>query len=424
VEVTVRCISGIKATIQAPPSKSFTHRALVIGALAEGDSLIIDYLRAGDTLSTMNALRAFGVRMESLKKNELLIHGTKGVLKTPVHPIDCENSGTTIRFMSSFAALDGEVILTGDTSLLKRPMQPLLDVLNQLGVKAYSIDGNGTPPVAIKGEGMRGGYAHIRGDISSQFISSVLLIAPYAENDVELEITSPLKSRPYVDITLDVMRSFGARVENEEYQRFLVKHDRRYSGRKYVIEGDYSSGAYFLALAALTGSQIGIKGLNKESPQGDRKILDILVDMGAEVKVAKGLLFAKGETLESIDVDLGDTPDLLPTVAALMCKAEGRSRIRNVEHARFKESDRLSSCAREFSKFGVEIKELEDGLSIDGKKTLKGSVVDSGGDHRMAMALTIMGLAAEGETTILNTECAEISYPGFYDIISDLVKQK
>ncbi|MFQ5815652.1 MAG: 3-phosphoshikimate 1-carboxyvinyltransferase [Candidatus Hydrothermarchaeaceae archaeon] len=420
----VRGVTGLRCTVEAPPSKSFTHRALVIGALAEGDSIIGNYLRAGDTVSTINALKTFGVEMKPSEKKELLIQGSRGVLKTPRHPLDCGNSGTTIRLMSSVAALDGRAVLTGDTSLQKRPMQPLLDALIQLGVKAYSIEGGGTPPVVIEGNGIKGGYASIRGDVSSQFISSLLLTAPYAENDVELEITSPLKSKPYVDITFEVMRSFGVTVENDAYKRFTVKCGRVYEGREYRVEGDYSSGAYFLALAALTGSRISIKGLSRESIQGDRLILDILTAVGAEVFEENELLTVSGGELKPIEMDLGDAPDLLPTVAALMCKAEGRSIIRNVGHARFKESDRLSSCAREFSKFGAKIEELEDGLSIEGKKALEGSTVDSGGDHRMALALTIMGLAAEGHTTIKNAECAEISFPGFHDIISSLLKRK
>jgi len=418
VDVTVKGVTGRKCTVSAPPSKSITHRALILGGLAEGESLIRNYLNAGDTLSTLNALKAFGIEMEAQGENGLLLHGSKGVLKTPESPIDCGNSGTTLRLMSSISALDGEVELTGDSSLQKRPMRPLLDALNQLGVNAYSIEGDGTPPIIVKGNGINGGLSKIPGDVSSQFISSLLLAAPYAENDVELEITTSLKSRPYVDITLDLMKSFGIIVQNDGYQRFKVESNRVYTGREYTVEGDYSSGAYFLALGPLTGSEISVRGLSKESLQGDRIILDILNNMGATIIEEDGLITGSSEGLQATTVDLGDTPDLLPTVAAIMCKAEGRSEITNVKHARIKESDRLAACAREFSKFGVKIEEHEAGLSIDGVKNLKGSTVDSGGDHRMAMALTILGLAAEGKTTIKNAECAEISYPEFYDIIN------
>lgn len=422
MDKTVRGVRGIECSVRVPPSKSYTHRALVIAGLAEGDSIIRNYLKAGDTISTLNSLKAFGIAMEAREEDEILIHGSRGVLRTPQQTLDCENSGTTIRLMSSVAALDGRVTLTGDSSLQRRPMQPLLDALNQLGVKAYSIKGDGTPPLVVEGQGMRGGLARIRGDVSSQFISSLLLSAPYAEQDVEIEITSPLKSKPYVDITLDIMKSFGVPVENERYEKFTVKPDRVYKGREYAVEGDYSSGAYFLALAVLTGSRVSVEGLSINSLQGDRLLLDILEKCGSEISEKNGKLVVKGGEPRPMDVDLGDAPDLLPTVAAVICKAEGKSAIRNVGHARFKESDRIAACAREFSKFGAKIRELEDGVLIEGKKKLKGAVVESGGDHRMAMALTILGLAAEGRTTIKDTECVSISFPKFYEIISSILK--
>ncbi len=422
MDVTVRGVRGIECSLKVPPSKSYTHRALIIAGLAEGDSVIRNYLKAGDTISTINALKAFGVEMDTLKENEMLVHGSRGVLRTPMQMLDCENSGTTIRLISSVAALDGKVTLTGDSSLQKRPMQPLLDALKQLGVRAYSIKGDGTPPVVVEGKGINGGRVSISGDVSSQFISSILLSAPYAKNDVELEITSPLKSKPYVDITLGVMKSFGVTVKNEEYERFIVECDRVYKGREYTVEGDYSAGAYFLALAVMTGSRVNVEGLGKSSLQGDRLILDVLADCGAEISEKKGRLSVSGGEPQPMEVDLGDAPDLLPTVAAIMCKAEGKSVIRNVGHARFKESDRIAACAREFSKFGAKIIELKDGLIIEGKKTLRGATVESGGDHRMAMALTILGLAAEGSTIIKDTECVGISYPEFYDIISSIKK--
>ncbi len=420
MDLTFKSIAGLESTVDAPPSKSYTHRAMIIGSLAKGDSFIRNYLDAGDTQSTINALRDLGVKMESLRKNEILIHGSGGILRTPENPLDCGNSGTTIRLMSSVAALDGKVVLTGDASLKKRPMHPLIDALNQLGVKATSNGDNGTPPVTIVGNGLTGGTANIRGDVSSQFISSLLIAAPYAKSDVELKITTPLKSKPYVDITLDLMKSFGVSVQNDGYKKFKVECGKTYTGKEYTVEGDYSSGAYFLALAALTGSSISVTDLNMESLQGDRLIIDVLTDMGAEVSEEVSKITVKGAELRATDVDLENAPDLLPTVVALMCKADGRSEVSNVGHARLKESDRLAACAREFSKFGVEIEEHEDGLSIEGGKSLDGSEVDSGGDHRMAMALTIMGLSSPGSTVVKNAECAEISFPGFYDIISSL----
>lgn len=420
MKVEVRGIEGIKGMLEAPPSKSYTHRAFIIASLADGTSTIKSPLIAGDTLSTLDALQAFGVKIE--RDGEIKIHGTGGELETPSKVIDCGNSGTTIRLISGISALDGQVTLTGDESVQKRPMQPLLDALTQLGVEAYSIRGDGTPPVVIKGGRVKGGEVRIRGDISSQFISSLLIFSPYAENDVRIEITTPLKSRPYIDMTLDVMERFGVDVVNKGYRLFEIK-GQRYRATDYAVEGDYSSSSYFLALAALTNSEITVRTLLRESKQGDRAIVDILEEMGAVVEAEKDRVTVKGKGLQGIEVDLGDTPDLLPPLAALACKAEGKTVIKNVEHARYKETDRLSACAREFRKFGVEIEERRDGLTIRGKKKLGGADVYTYNDHRMAMALTIAALAAEGASTIEDVDCVDISFPSFFGALKELCPQ-
>ncbi|MFQ6105688.1 MAG: 3-phosphoshikimate 1-carboxyvinyltransferase, partial [Candidatus Hydrothermarchaeaceae archaeon] len=256
MELKVRKITGVEKTIRAPPSKSYTHRAFVVASLAEGRSDIKTCLKAGDTLSTLEACRAFGVAVEEGK--HVTIHGCGGKLKTPRSTINCGNSGTTIRLISGMAALDGKVKLTGDESVKARPMQPLLDALNQFGVRAISEGGDGKPPVIIKGGRLLGGTVKIEGGISSQFISSLLLIAPYAAEDIEILLLSRLKSRPYVDITLDVMQKFGGVAENEDYNKFVVEAGATYKGQNYQIEGDYSAASYFLALAAMTNSKITV----------------------------------------------------------------------------------------------------------------------------------------------------------------------
>lgn len=408
--------SKIGGTILAPPSKSYTHRAFVIASLARGDSIISSPLLAEDTLSTLNAMRAFGVKIE--ESENVLIHGCGGSLKTPDEEVDCGNSGTTIRLVSGVAALDGTAVLTGDESLKRRPMQPLLDALNQLGVKAFS-KGNGTPPVVIEGSGIKGGSVDIRGDISSQFISSILIVSPYAKDDVKINITTPLKSTPYVHMTLDIMEKFGVKVEGN-LKQLVIKAGQTYRGRKYSVEGDYSSASYFFALAALTFSEVTVQNLNRESKQADKLILDILKEMGAKVTVKDGEVTVRGKGLSGIEVDLGDAPDLLPTVAALGCRARGETVIRNVGHVRFKETDRLSACAKEFKKFGVSINEHNDGVKIKGAGKLKGSNVKSYGDHRMAMALAILGASAEGKTVIDDARCISISFPGFFDILNQI----
>lgn len=419
MDYRVTGVQGLKGVVNAPPSKSYTHRAFIIASLAEGESKIENYLSSRDTLATIKACEALGVKTDLNKVAR--VKGAGGELKAPRKVIDCENSGTTIRLVTGMASLDGEVTLTGDASLQNRPMGPLLDALGQLGVKAYSSRGDGSPPVFVKGGTLHGGRAELRGDISSQFISSLLIISPYAEEDVEISLTTPLRSKPYLDITIDVMESFGIGVVNRDYSKFEITPGR-YNGREYKVEGDYTNASYFLTLAALTNSDITVKGLVKDSKQGDKAVLQILRDMGAEVKMGEDWVRVRGNGLRGVEVDLKDSPDLVPTVTALACKARGATVIKNVEHARYKESDRLSTCAEEFRKFGAKIIEKRAGLVIHGVSKPRGAVVDSHRDHRLAMSLSILGLASEGATTVKGAECAGISYPGFFEALKSLVK--
>lgn len=419
MQATVEKAAKIGGIVTAPPSKSYTHRAFIIASLARGDSFIENPLLAGDTFSTLNAMRAFGVEIEE-EKADVSIHGCGGALRTPKDSIDCGNSGTTIRLVSGVAALDGTVMLTGDESVKKRPMQPLLDALGQLGVK-ISATVDGTPPVVIEGRGIAGGDVRIPGDISSQFISSLLIAAPYAKNDVKIYITTSLKSRPYVGMTIDIMEKFGVVVKSgPSYETLYVKAGQTYSGTKYRVEGDYSSASYFFAIAALTGSKITVKNLGADSKQADRAILNILKKMGAKVAVKPGEVTVEGNNLTGIEIDLGDAPDLLPTVAALGCCASGETVIKNVGHARYKETDRIAACTKEFKKFGVQINEYKDGMSITGTERLVGSEVKSYGDHRMAMALTILGANAEGKTVIDDVRCVSISFPEFFRALNKI----
>lgn len=419
MDYVVTRTEGLSGVVDAPPSKSYTHRAFVLASLAEGKSRIKNYLSSGDTLATVEACHALGAEISL--GDEAAVRGTGGRLRTPPGEIDCENSGTTIRLVSAMASLDGKVTLTGDPSLRKRPMQPLLNALEQLGVKTSSLRGNGRPPVTIHGGTLRGGEAKIRGDISSQFISALLIVSPYAREGVRIVLTSPLKSRPYVAMTLEAMQRFGVRAENMEYRSFRVS-PASYSETLYEVEGDYSNASYFLALAAMTGSEITVRNLSGTSLQGDRKILDYIRRMGADVEVygREKKVKVRGGTLRGIEADLGNTPDLVPTLVALGCRARGRTVIKNVEHARHKESDRLKSCAAEFRKFGARIEERRDGLIIEGREDLRGAVVDSWGDHRLAMALAITGMAASGKTVIKGAEAVKISYPGFFEALESL----
>ncbi len=406
---------SIEASVKAPPSKSYTHRAIIVSSLADGKSIINNPLDSEDTRATVYAVEALCAKVERINKDKLVVHGNKGNVKIKRRIIDCRNSGTTLRLISGVASLGSEeVVLTGDSSLVERPIEPLAKALRKLN--AHVETRKGKPPIKIKGR-VKGESVEIDGSISSQFISSLLIISPYV--GFKIRVLGKLKSKPYIDLTIDVMENFGVKVYNNNYREFITEK-KVYRSREYTIEGDYSSASYFFAIACLTGSRIKIENIKKDSIQGDKEILRITREMGGKIREGEDYIVVEGDELEGIEVDLSNTPDLLPTIVALACKAKGRTVIRNVEHARFKESDRIANCAREFSKFGVKIKELRDGLIIEGRKKLKGATVDSHNDHRLAMSLAAVGLAAEGETRIIGAECAKVSFPEYFEVLSKI----
>ncbi|MCQ8905195.1 MAG: 3-phosphoshikimate 1-carboxyvinyltransferase [Methanothermobacter sp.] len=403
--LTVERSGNLEGTVKAPPSKSYTHRAVIIAALAEGVSEIRDPLVAEDTLSSLNACRAFGVRID--EGETWTVHGSGGELETPDDVIYLGNSGTTLRLMTSVASLaENYTVLTGDESLRTRPMQPLLDALKPLGAEAISSRMNGLPPVIVRG-GLRGGSTSIRGDVSSQFISSILIAAPLTEG-VEVMVEGDFISRPYVDMTVDVMDRFAVPVDYSE-GTFRVE-PAVYRGLDYTVEGDYSSASYLAGAVAAAGGEVRIENLFSDSRQGDRIILDIISDMGAEVRMGQDnvRISSTGE-LSGVSVNLHDAPDLLPTVAVLGALASGYTEIVGVEHARYKETDRISTCAAELRRLGVDVTELPDGMIIEGG--VSGGTVWSHGDHRLAMAFTLIGLR-EG-IRIRDAEVFRVSFPDF-----------
>lgn len=428
----------IGGEVKAPPSKSYTHRALLLACLAQGESCLREPLYSADTMATLEACQALGCEIEKYD-DRCIVQGTGGNLKTPGKVLDLQNSGTTLRFLTTMASLAPEhTELTGDDSLQKRPMQQLLDALKPLGVEAFSKNGNGLPPIIVK-SGFSGGETEIKGDVSSQYISSILLSAPYAENPVDLEVVGEFKSRPYVDLTLDIMEKFGVNVHQTGEKHYHLEN-QSYQARDYTIEGDYSSASYLIAAGAILNGEITVKNLFSDSKQGDKVILDIVKKMGAQIRQEKDHVMIRGPdksnpnnsslggvspsngelltaSLQGIDVDLENTPDLLPTVAALASVAQGTSHIVGVEHARFKETDRVHTMALELSKLGVRLKEEQDGLTIQGGA--HGGVVKSHGDHRLVMALTLVGLVTGG-IHIQNASVHKVSFPNFPQVMQKL----
>lgn len=407
--------SSIKGNVFAPPSKSYTHRAITLAALSE-EAVVHRPLLSADTLATIRASRLFGASIEE-KGDKLLVCGMNGRPQVPDDVIDAANSGTTLRFMTAIAGLtDGITVLTGDSSLRTRPNGPLLEVLNNLGAKACSTRGNERAPIVVKGR-IKGSEVEISGSISSQFISALLIACPLAENSTTLSIIGKLKSRPYVDVTIEMLGLAGIKIHTDDNNgtRFIIPGKQKYSLKEYTIPGDFSSASYLLASAAmLEGSEVTVKNLFP-SKQGDKVIIDTLKQMGADITwdMEAGIVTVKGgRKLKAITFDAGATPDLVPTIAVLASVAEGTSRIENAEHVRYKETDRLRALATELPKMGVCLKEEKDSLTITGGQ-LKGAEIHGWDDHRIVMSLAMAGMVA-GNTTIDTIESVSISYPDFF----------
>ncbi|MBD3388586.1 MAG: 3-phosphoshikimate 1-carboxyvinyltransferase [Candidatus Altiarchaeales archaeon] len=417
MELKVKPSESLGGVVSAPPSKSYTIRAVLSSLLADGSSTIRSPLVSRDTMAAFNACRLLGGRM--LEAEGLVeVDGVGGKPAVPGSKIDALNSGTTIRIATAIASLcGGPVTLTGDESICRRPIQPLLDALSQLGVNSRSE--SGFPPVTVEGP-LEGGLCSIPGDVSSQYITALLMASPYAGEDVTVELTTGLKSRPYVDLTLDMLARFKVEVYNDGYKSFHVPAGQSYSPVDYTVEGDYSSGAFILAAAALTDSEVTVNNLFRDSLQADRKIAEIISKMGAKVGINDDSVSVVSDgRLHGIRADLSDSPDLVPIVSVLGALSEGETEIFNAAHARLKECDRIEAMASELSKMGCEVEERDDGLLIQGG-VLKGSEVDGWMDHRIIMSLAVAGLKAEGETVISGAEHLDVTFPDFKEVLGSL----
>ena len=427
----VKNISNIGGVVKAPPSKSYSHRAIILATLANGTSRLYDMLYSEDTLASIRVCEKLGAQI-SKENNCLKVVGTGGRLhNSSSAPIDLANSGTTLRLMTSVSALaDNEVILTGDESLKTRPMGLLMDALEPLGVITESLNNNEKAPILIK-PGYCGGETNIPGSVSSQFISSIIISSPLSDCGSTLYVLPEFKSKPYVDMTLDIMKKFGVHVLNGYY----LKHEscdndyqscrideykikkQKYLACDYTVEGDYSSASYLLALIAINGGKAKILNLFKNSKQGDKLILDILERMGAKITRHEDYVEIESDgNLKAVDIDLSNAPDLLITVAVLAAMAEGTTNITGVAHARVKETDRIDTTCRELEKLNCKLEEFEDGMSITGGVT--SGVVDSHGDHRLAMAFSLIGLRKDIEIT--NGEVFDVSFPNFIESMAEL----
>ncbi len=398
--------SELKGRVRAPPSKSYTHRALFVSALAEGRSKILNPLISLDTLATINALRALGVEVS---EGDGLAVESQG-FSIPEDVIDVENSGTTLRILTSLSSLTpgGYCVITGDESVRRRPMQPLLDALRSLGVWCASSRGNGLAPVIVKGGGMDGGEAEIPGWISSQFITSLLISGLKARQGLRLRVKRPLVSKPYVDSTLSVIRAFGGDVLERGWG-YEVPKGLELNATTFEVPGDFSSASFLMVAGAMLG-EVEVLGLRSELPQADERVVEILRTLGVDVEeVGDGFRVRRSEIGKGV-IDLSDSPDLLPALAPLGLLSDGIE-FRRVWHARLKESDRISALAEGFRALGAKVEEFEDGLRIS-KGRLRPAVLDPRGDHRLFMSFFIAGMLVGG-VEVKGSECVAVSYPEF-----------
>jgi len=413
-------MGAVHATVRPPGSKSITNRALICAALAAGPSTLHGTLDSEDTRVMFDALTALGIALAwSDDRRQIRVAGCGGVWPCRDADLYVANSGTTMRFLAPLLATGtGRYRLDGTPRMRARPIGDLVSTLQQLGVAIESEAHNDCPPVAITAQRLPGGTATVRGDVSSQFLSGLLLAAPHAQRRVELLLDGPLVSQPYVLMTLRVMQAFGVEVLNDRMQRFVVDAPAHYRGCEYPIEPDASAASYFWAAAAITGGQITVTGLGPQALQGDVAFCDCLEDMGCHVRRDAEQITVTGGPLQGIQADMNHISDTVQTLAAVALFASGPTTITGVAHIRHKETDRIGDLARELRKLGAAVEELPDGLRIT-PGPLRGTRISTYQDHRMAMSLALVGLRVPG-VLIDNPGCTEKTYPDFFADLESL----
>jgi 3-phosphoshikimate 1-carboxyvinyltransferase len=410
-------LARVQATLTLPGSKSYTHRALMAAALAPGESVLTNALKAEDTELTARALAQLGAGID-WQGTTVRVTGQAGRWRPVAEPIYLGNSGTSMRFLTALVALgQGEYLLTGTARLCRRPLGELLTALGEIGVRTGCEKDDGCPPVRVTG-GLTGGKATLSGGTSSQYLSALLFIGPLAPQGLEIQVTGELVSRPYVDLTLEVLGDFGISYYREGYRFFRLPGGQVYLPQEYEIEADASSASYFWAAAALTGGRVTITNLSLESSQGDAAFPKVLERLGCTIESTPAGLTVQGGPLRGIEVNMAAMPDLVPTLAVLAAFAQGDTVITGVAHLRHKESDRLAAVAAELTKLGIEARETEDGLVIRGGAP-RGAVIHTYDDHRIAMSFAVAGLKARG-MSIADPDCVAKSFPDFWEFLARL----
>jgi 3-phosphoshikimate 1-carboxyvinyltransferase len=422
-QLTLKPIKKIDGIVTLPGSKSLSNRALLLAALAEGRTKITNLLESDDTRHMLNALHSLGIEYElSEDKKECLIVGNAGPIETQ-EPIEIflGNAGTAMRPLCAALCLGkGEYVLTGEPRMKERPIGHLVDALRQAGAEIRYLENEGYPPLKIVANGLKGGRVEIDGAISSQFLTALLMAAPLAKEQMDITIIGELVSKPYIDITLDIMKKFGVEVTHDNYKRFTISSGQTYKAiDRFMVEGDASSASYFLAAAAIKGGTVQVNGIGKESIQGDIQFVDVLEKMGAKIEWAETYVKVSKETLHAIDMDFNHIPDAAMTIATTALFVEGTTTLRNIYNWRVKETDRLYAMATELRKVGAEVEEGEDYLKITPPKELQHAEIDTYDDHRMAMCFSLLALN-EVSVTINEPECTAKTFPTYFDVLKSI----
>ncbi|MCI2284399.1 3-phosphoshikimate 1-carboxyvinyltransferase [Colwellia sp. MSW7] len=422
-QLTLNPISKINGEVFLPGSKSLSNRALLIAALANGETKITNLLVSDDIKYMLNALTTLGVNYTlSECGTECTVSGNNGFFKVS-EPVELflGNAGTAMRpLCAALAASEGEFILTGEPRMKERPIGHLVNALMQLNADIQYLENKDYPPVKINGTSLTASTVTIDGSISSQFLTAILMIAPLLKTDTRIEIEGDLVSKPYIDITLDIMKRFGVTVQNNSYQSFTVKGNQSYQAvKKYMVEGDASSASYFLAAGAIKGGEITVHGVGKLSVQGDKHFADVLEKMGAEVTWNDESITVVGKPLTAVDMDMNHIPDAAMTIATTALFAKGTTTIRNIYNWRVKETDRLAAMATELRKVGADVVEGEDYISITPPKKLLHAEIDTYNDHRVAMCFSLVALS-DTAVTINDPKCTAKTFPDYFDKLSQV----
>jgi 3-phosphoshikimate 1-carboxyvinyltransferase len=422
VNVIVKPTSNLQGVLTAPSSKSYTQRMLIAAALSEGSGRVIDPLLSEDTQATFRAITAFGAQVHQ-DKDQWIVQST-GKIKAAPGVVDVGESGATLRFMIPIAALaSGPSSFLLSNSLERRPIEPLLSSLKMLNIEAYTKQIENRHVIVVEGQGIAGGKTSLPGDVSSQFVSGLMFACPMAKADTEIQVTTPIESKDYVEMTQKVLAQHHIKMQiNDDYSHIHIPGRQAFKQVNSKVPGDFSSAAFLLAAAAITSSNVKINNLNYYMPQGDSAILGILKQMGVNMKVYEHSVDVQGteSLLKAVDIDVKNIPDLVPICAVLACYADGESKIFNAQRLRFKESDRLATVHEELTKMGALINMDESSLTIKGPCKLYGTTINPHNDHRIAMSCTVAALQAKGETTVENAECIRKSYPSFYTDLASI----